>query len=301
MRAWWSMLLVPNMETNLRNICACSLLCFDEPTQNVASGPLSLRIAISLSPISLIAWSQVMRRYLPSTSFIGYLRRCECSVMPCSRMLAPLAQCAPRLIGESKTGSWRIQTPSWTIASIEQPTEQCVQTVRFTSSLPVFAWAFASLMTFSGSWLAKAAAPTATPDPLRNERRSTGRVATVAIARASGLRLCAAPSDFLVSSMAASSDLSGLVVLLDVLRDVVAVALRGARGGLRARARLAKRRHGSHGTGASGARGNQEIAAACRFRFHNHGSFRYASMTQSNSNDSASMARNASPTSATLR
>ena len=49
----------------------------DEPIQNTASGPLSLRIESSLSPISLIASSQLMRRYFPSTSFIGYLRRCE--------------------------------------------------------------------------------------------------------------------------------------------------------------------------------------------------------------------------------
>src|SRR6187455_800291 len=149
------MLLVPNMETNLRNICDCSLLCLDEPTQKVASGPLSLRIASSLSPISLIAVSQLILRYLPSTSFIGYLRRCECSVMPCSRMLAPLAQCAPRLSGESNTGSWRTHTPSWTIASTEQPTEQWVQTVRLTSSLPVVPGAaLASPTRFRGSWLA---------------------------------------------------------------------------------------------------------------------------------------------------
>ena len=56
--------------------------------------------------------------------------------MPCSRTEAPLAQCAPRLIGESNTGSWRTHTPSVTIASMEQPTEQCVQTVRLTSVLP---------------------------------------------------------------------------------------------------------------------------------------------------------------------
>ena len=54
--------------------------------------------------------------------------------MPCSRTEAPLAQCAPRLSGESNTGSWRIQTPFSTIASTEQPTEQCVQTVRLTST-----------------------------------------------------------------------------------------------------------------------------------------------------------------------
>src|SRR5687767_13041633 len=131
------MLLVPNMETNLRNICACSLLCLDEPIQKVASGPLSLRIASSLSPISLIACSQLIFWYLPPTSFIGDLRRWECSVMPCSRTEAPLAQCAPRLMGESNTGSWRTQTPSVTMASMAQPTEQWVQTVRLTSVLPL--------------------------------------------------------------------------------------------------------------------------------------------------------------------
>src|SRR5258708_27434041 len=124
MRAWWSMLLVPNMEANFLNICACSLLCLDEPTQNTASGPLSLRIARSLSPISLIACSQVMRRYLPATSFIGYLRRCECSVMPCSRTLAPLAQCAAGLIGESNTGPLRTHTPSGDTPSLAQAAEQ---------------------------------------------------------------------------------------------------------------------------------------------------------------------------------
>src|SRR5438552_150557 len=181
------MLLVPNMDTNLRNICDCSLLCLDEPTKNTASGPDSLRIASSLSPISLIATSHEMRRYLPSTSFIGYFRRCECSVIPCSRMLAPLAQCAPRLIGESNTGSWRTHTPSVTTASIEQPTEQCVHTVRLISVLPVFAAAFASETRLSGSWDAKAAAPAAIPDPLRNVRRPTVSAASAVTARASGL------------------------------------------------------------------------------------------------------------------
>ena len=71
-----------------------------------------------------------MRWYLPSTSFIGYFRRCECSVMPCSRTEAPLAQCAPRFSGESNTGSCRTHTPFFTTASTAQPTEQCVHTVR---------------------------------------------------------------------------------------------------------------------------------------------------------------------------
>src|SRR5258708_3460212 len=129
-----------------------------------------------------------MRRYLPPTSFIGYFRRGECSVLPCSRTLAPLAQCAPKLIGESDTGSWRPHTPSCPTASIEQPTEQCVHTVRFTSVLPAFAaWAFASPMRFSGSWLAKAAAPAVSHVPLRNVRRSTVLAASVEAARANGL------------------------------------------------------------------------------------------------------------------
>src|SRR2546422_173449 len=94
-------------------------------------------MASSLSPISLIAWSQERRWYLPFTSFIGYLSRCECSVMPCSRTDAPLAQCAPRLRGESNTGSCRTHTPFCTTASMAQPTEQCVHTERLTSMLPL--------------------------------------------------------------------------------------------------------------------------------------------------------------------
>src|SRR5262245_10413990 len=131
MRAWWSVLFVPNSRTHLHIRYDCSLLCLEEPMNIIASGPDSLRIASILSPISSIAWLQEMRWYLPFTSFIGYFRRCECSVMPCSRTDAPLAQCAPRLSGESKTGSWRTHTPSCTTASIAQPTEQCVHTVRF--------------------------------------------------------------------------------------------------------------------------------------------------------------------------
>src|SRR5688572_25749070 len=270
MRAWWSMLLVPNMDTNLRNICDCSLLCFDEPTQKVASGPLSLRIASSLSPISLMAVSQLMRRYLPSTSFIGYLRRCECSVMPCSRTLAPLAQCAPRLIGDSNTGSWRTHTPSVTMASMAHPTEQCVQTERLTSVLPVFAaWALASPIMLSGSWLAKAAVPAAMPLPLRKVRRSTVRAPMAAAARASGLADCVCPCDLRVSNMAGSSDLGGLVVLLDVLRLVVAGRLRG--GGFLAPCRGLAPAGGDGGGDTRGAqaRGNEEVAAVGRFgRFH---------------------------------
>src|SRR6185369_6052047 len=302
MRAWWSMLLVPNMDTNLRNKYDCSLLCFDEPTQKVASGPDSLRIASSLSPISLIASSHEMRRYLPSTSFIGYFRRCECSVMPCSRMLAPLAQCAPRLMGDSKTGSWRTHTPSVTTASIEQPTEQWVQIVRLISVLPVAAAAFASPMTLSGSCPANAAAPTATPDPLRNVRRSTGRARSADIARASGLRLCAGVSDFLVSSMTASSDFGGLVVLQDVRGGAVSVGLVGGRRGFARDAGLLRRGERGDGTSAAEAGGEQEIAAIGRFGFHLTPPFSLVILFQiSNSNDADSIAAKAAPSAATLR
>src|SRR5689334_5476090 len=127
------MLFVPKYDTNLRSRYDCSLLCLELPIQNTASGPDSLRIASSLSPTSLIACSQVIFWYLPLTSFIGDLSRC--SPWPCSRIDAPLAQCAPRFSGESNTGSCRTHTPFSTTASIEQPTEQCVHTVRCTSRL----------------------------------------------------------------------------------------------------------------------------------------------------------------------
>src|SRR5215813_2471095 len=105
MRAWWSMLLVPNMDTNLRSRYDCSLLCFEEPIQKVASGPLSFLIARSLSLTSFNAASQEIFCHLPPTSFIGDFKRCESCVMPCSRIEAPFEQCDPRLIGESNTAS----------------------------------------------------------------------------------------------------------------------------------------------------------------------------------------------------
>ena len=52
MRAWWSVLLVPNRRTHLHSRYDCSLLCFEEPIQKVASGPLSLRICSSFCEIS---------------------------------------------------------------------------------------------------------------------------------------------------------------------------------------------------------------------------------------------------------
>src|SRR5678815_737352 len=99
MRAWWSQLLLPHRLTHLRSRYDCSLLCLDEPTRNIESGPLCFFSSSILALISSSAWSQLMRWYLPFTSFIGYFRRY--SPCPCSRMAAPLAQCAPMLIGES--------------------------------------------------------------------------------------------------------------------------------------------------------------------------------------------------------
>ncbi len=53
-----------------------------------------------------------------------------------------------------------------------QPTEQCVHTVRFTSIAAAFACASAVPIMLKGSWLANAPAPAATPERLRNVRRS---------------------------------------------------------------------------------------------------------------------------------
>src|SRR5690242_21510928 len=163
------MLFVPKYDTNLRSRYDCSLLCLELPIQNTASGPASLRMASSLSPSSLIAWSHVIFWYLPLTSFIGDLRRC--SPRPCSRIASPFAQCAPRLSGESNTGSCRTHTPFSTTASIEQPTEQCVQTVRCTSCLTLALVSAARALSIvpSGSWLAKAPAPATMPERFRNE------------------------------------------------------------------------------------------------------------------------------------
>jgi len=74
-----------------------------------------------------MASSQDTFFHLPSTSLVGYFRRL--SPWPCSRIAAPLAQCAPLLNGWSKAGSWPVQTPFWTSAIMPQPTEQWVQTV----------------------------------------------------------------------------------------------------------------------------------------------------------------------------
>src|SRR5207237_7949712 len=110
----------------------------------------------------------------PASSCIGYCRGCESCVMPCSRIAAAFAQCAPRFSGESSTGSCRVQTAFCTTPSIEQPTEQCVHTVRLTLILPLVCSSFASALPSieKGSCEATAAPPTPTPERLRNVRRS---------------------------------------------------------------------------------------------------------------------------------
>src|SRR5690606_2532932 len=203
-----------------------------------------------------------MRCHLPPTSFTGYLSRCESCVMPCSRIEAPLAQCEPRLIGESNTGSWRTHTPFSTTASMAQPTEQCVQTVRLTSTfLSPEAWALASWTMLNGSWEATAPAPMVTPERFRNVRRSIVFASTPDNPRARRDCGAAAAPAFLVSSMACLLDLCGPVVVVDVLADLVA-----ARGALAATGRWllrgtgALRRDGCGGRGASGADGQKEIS-----------------------------------------
>src|SRR5690349_19515205 len=201
------MLLVPKNDTNLRNSAACSLLCLEEPIQNVASAPDSFLMARSFWLTSLSAWSQVIFCHLPPTSFIGVFSRCESWCMPCSRIEAPLAQCAPRLIGESNTGSCRIQTPFCTTASMEQPTEQCVQTVRFVSVFPA-ASSFASARStiLNGSCDATAPAPSAIPERCRNVRRSMVLPSIAETERESRRGAVPAwPVDFLVSSMVTPS------------------------------------------------------------------------------------------------
>src|SRR5690349_20893735 len=197
------MLLVPKNDTNLRNSADCSLLCFEEPSQKVASAPDSFLMARSFWLTSLSAWSQLIFCHLPPTSFIGDLRRCESWCMPCSRIDAPLAQCAPRLIGESNTGSCRIHTPFCTTASTEQPTDQRVQTVRLVSVLPAASsLASARSTILKGSCDTTAPAPSVIPERCRNVRRSMVLPSIAETERES--RRCAAPAwpvVFLVSSM----------------------------------------------------------------------------------------------------
>ena len=141
------------------------------------SGPLCFFSSSILALISFSAWSQEMRWYLPPTSFIGVFRRY--SPWPCSRSAAPLAQCAPRLSGESNTGSWRTQTPFSTTASTAQPTEQCEHTVRRTTGF-AFAAGASAACALRTRVSCEPARPTPTPMP---ERRRKARRSIVGTAR----------------------------------------------------------------------------------------------------------------------
>ncbi|MNC88972.1 hypothetical protein D3C83_48550 [compost metagenome] len=52
MRAWWSVLFVPQRRAHLHSSSDCSLLCLDDPTMNSESGPLCLRISSIFFEIS---------------------------------------------------------------------------------------------------------------------------------------------------------------------------------------------------------------------------------------------------------
>src|SRR5581483_8099481 len=275
MRAWWSVLFVPKSRTHLHSRYDCSLLCLEEPIQKVASAPLSCLICSSFREISSYAASHETRLHLPPSSFTGVLRRRESWVTPCSRIDAPFAQCAPRLNGESNTGSWRTQTPFSTTASMAQPTEQCVHTVRFTSTFASAALACASALPImlKGSWVANAPAPAATPVCFRKARRSIVFASAPERPRARRARDCeAAPEPaFLVSCMGTSSDLRGEVVVVHVRGRLVAARRALALIGYR---RPGRRRifHYDRGGGhAAGAYRQEEITARKMVRPLDHG------------------------------
>src|SRR5690349_14718827 len=114
-----------------------------------------------------------MRVHWPFTSFIGYFRRR--SPLTNSRTEAPLAQCEPRLIGDSQLGSWPTHTPLATSAVTVQPTEQCVQILLRMVAPEVSgpAAAASALRTVaSGSAPKVARPPAARPERRRKARRS---------------------------------------------------------------------------------------------------------------------------------
>src|SRR5690349_19583639 len=116
-----------------------------------------------------MAWSHLMRVHWPLTSFIGYFSRR--SPITSSRTEAPLAQCDPRLIGDSQLGSWPIHTPFETSAVTVQPTAQCVQMLLWiVTSAPLAGGGPASALRtlVSGSAPSAARLPAATPERRRN-------------------------------------------------------------------------------------------------------------------------------------
>src|SRR5665811_998820 len=119
-----------------------------------------------------MAWPHLMRVHWPFTSFIGYFNRR--SPITSSRTEAPLAQCEPRLIGDSQLGSWPIQTPFDTSAVTVQPTAQCVQMLlRIVTAAPAAGGGPAcALRTPASGSAPRAASPVAArPERRRKERR----------------------------------------------------------------------------------------------------------------------------------
>src|SRR5215831_11805572 len=113
-----------------------------------------------------------MRVHWPFAIFIGYLRRRSPDTS--SRTEAPLAQCEPRLIGESQLGSCPTQTPLETSAVTVHPTEQCVQTLlRIVAPATFGPAAFASCTVASGKAPTVARPPATRPDLRRKLRRSS--------------------------------------------------------------------------------------------------------------------------------
>ena len=79
-----------------------------EPIDRVAAGLLADRHELVADLVDGLRPTDT-RVHWPLTSFIGYFRRRSPGTS--SRTEAPLAQCEPRLIGESQLGSWPTHTP----------------------------------------------------------------------------------------------------------------------------------------------------------------------------------------------
>src|SRR6201997_2790839 len=140
-----------------------------------------------LSLISLMACSQEVLVHCPFTSFIGYFSRR--SPETSSRTAAPLAQCEPRLIGESQLGSWPIQTPFDTSAVTVQPTEQCVHTLlRMTASAVSGPAAAASALRTVVSGIVPRTARPPAPIPERRKKARRSRAVLLAARLARELR-----------------------------------------------------------------------------------------------------------------
>jgi len=115
-------------------------------------------------------------------------------------------------MGESNTGSCRIQTPFSTTASVAQPTEQWVQTVRRTSILPVPSTEppeAASAFFTNDNWVAAKPTPTPKPERRKNVRRSSvgsaaERPRCKLLTSVLWVREAALPAVFFVSNMMVS-------------------------------------------------------------------------------------------------